>query len=119
MPEVREILSGAFFLVFLTVQAVYPSLKWFNPERNNFSWSMYSGVDQRPTVTVVLEDGSSREIPNPASVTSPVRVFSASVNLWRTLPRYACARVNGAREVRAVHEPSGRNEVTLCPSAVD
>ena len=77
---------------------------------------MYSGVSRQPAVTVIFADGSQRTVEEPLRATSQARVLSASVNLWRFLPRYLCAHWDGAREVRAVDARSGRREVTVCPS---
>lgn len=109
--------SAIFFVGYVLFQIAYPSLAWFRPGSNLFSWAMFSGVSGRPAVTVIFADGSERTVEEPMRATSSARVLSASVNLWRFLPPHLCARRDGAREIHAVDARSGRREVTKCPSA--
>jgi hypothetical protein len=115
MQRIRLFASSVFFVAFLAFQAIYPSLIWFDPSRNGFSWTMYSGASPRPSITVVFDDGSSRSIVDPLYSRNPPRVLGASVDLWRFLPPHLCARLNGAREVRTENQRLGRREVTRCP----
>jgi hypothetical protein len=113
MNRLKYVSSAAFFVGYLVFQAFYPALKWFDPWRNGFSWSMYSGASPRPRATVVFEDGSTQTVPDPLYARSGARVLGASVDLWRFMPPYLCAHVKGAREVRISHA-SGRSTVTTC-----
>ncbi len=106
-------ISAVFIVGYLLFQVTYPAVAWFRADPGTFTWSMFSGKERRPTFTAVFADGSTRTVDDLFDPKSPVRVVGGSLDRWRFVPPYLCARW-GAREVRAFSAETGRSEVTWC-----
>jgi hypothetical protein len=61
---------------------------------------MYSGLRLRPDVSVVLADGTRRDLGLLTRRGNAVRVLGPSVDVERFAPARVCALVPDAREVR-------------------
>jgi hypothetical protein len=116
MHRAKYLASALFFVGYVIFHAVYPLLEWIDPERNTFTWSMYSGSNPRPLAVVVFDDGSTRAIPDPLYSGRAPRVLSSAVDLWRFFPRHLCGQVENAREITLTRQSPYRVEVTRCPS---
>ncbi len=117
MARLKLAASAVFSFGYLLFHAIYPTVNWRTPSETTFAWTMFSGRSVRPTFVVTFADGSTRQFTDPLRPGSPVRTMSASVDEWRFVPPHVCTHWPGAREVRAFHSASGREEVTVCPSA--
>jgi hypothetical protein len=116
MRQVKLVASGAFFVAYLLVQAVYPALAWVLPGYNHFTWEMYAGREERPQFSVEMADGSSREVGNPLRRNNIVRLLGPQVDQVRFVPPYLCEAWHGARRVHVRFPRSGRISVVSCPA---
>jgi hypothetical protein len=98
--RLTHVASGAFVIVYLTLQLGYPALAWVRPGYDAFTWHMYSGLHDRPTVAVIFADGTVRDLGLLSRRGSPVRVLGPSVEIERYAPKRVCALWPDAREVR-------------------
>ncbi len=115
MHRVRLLVSGTFVVVYLTFQSVYPSLAWFFPGFDLFTWEMYAGQKETPRFIVHFDDGSTRDAGVLLRRNNIVRLFGPSVDQERFVPPRLCALWTGAREVR-MHYRRTNHEVTVpCP----
>ena len=108
--------SGAFFLSYLLVQAVYPALAWVRPGFDRFTWHMYAGLNERPQFSVAMADGSTREVGNPLRRGNVVRLLGPQVDQARFVPPYLCAAWLGARQITLRYPRSGRADIVSCPA---
>lgn len=116
VTRMKLVASGAFFIAYLLVQTGYPALAWVLPGFNHFTWDMYSGRIERPQFSVVMADGTSREVGNLLRRGNTVRVLGSQVDQVRFVPPSLCAAWHGARAVHLRFPRSGRVEVVSCQS---
>jgi hypothetical protein len=116
MRQVKLVASGAFFVAYLLVQAVYPALAWVIPGYNHFTWEMYAGREERPQFSVEMANGSCREVGNPLRRDNIVRLLGSQVDQVRFVPPYLCEAWHGARRVHIRFPRSGRISVVSCPA---
>lgn len=112
----KLVASGVFFIGYLAFQVMYPALAWVRPGLEHFTWHMYAGVRERPRLSVVMADGTTREVGNPTRRGNVVRVLGPQVDQARFLPPYLCTAWPGARQVTLRFPRSGRAEVVSCPA---
>jgi len=115
MSRRRLLISGAFFVSYLTFQVVYPSLAWFLPGFDKFTWQMFSGLTETPRFSVRFDDGSTRDAGLPLRRNNPVRLFGPSVDQERFVPPRLCTIWAGARDVVIRYSRSNREVVFPCP----
>ena len=77
---------------------------------------MYSGRIERPQFSVVMADGTSREVGNLLRRGNTVRVLGSQVDQVRFVPPSLCAAWHGARAVHVRFPRSGRLDVVSCQS---
>ena len=118
MRRGRLVASGAFFIAYLLVQAVYPALAWVLPGYDHFTWHMYAGRSERPQFSVEMADGSSREVGNPLRRGNIVRLLGPQVDQVRFVPPYLCEAWPGARRVHIRFPRSGRIERRVMPGTL-
>ena len=116
MTRHRHFAAGAFVVVFLTIQIVYPALAWFSVDISRFSWHMYAGQSENPEFAVIFDDGTRRDFIPMMRRASPVRVLGPAVDQERFVPPFLCRRWPGVREVRVRYSWGGQVEhVVPCP----
>ena len=116
MRRARLVASGAFFIAYLLVQAVYPALAWVLPGYDHFTWHMYAGRAERPRFSVEMADGREQEVGNPLRRGNIVRLLGPQVDQVRFVPPYLCEAWHGARRVHIRFPRSGRFTVVSCPA---
>lgn len=114
MSRARLVASGAFLIVYLLVQTVYPALAWVLPGYDHFTWHMYAGRAERPQFSVTMADGKTYEVGNPLRRGNIVRILGPQVDQARFVPPYLCTAWRGARTVHLRFPQSGRAEVVSC-----
>ena len=108
-----RVASGTFFLGYLGFQLVYPALSWVLPGYTAFTWHMYAGITDRPTVVVVFDDGTERNLGLLTRRGNAVRELGPSVDTERFAPGRICAVWS---EVRAIKlRTRDRATVVPCP----
>ena len=112
----KLVASGVFFIGYLGFQVIYPALAWVRPGFDHFTWHMYAGLSERPQLSVVMADGTTREVGNPMRRGNVVRVLGPQVDLARFGPPYLCTAWPGARLVTLHYPRSGRADVVSCPA---
>ena len=105
--------SGAFLLAYLGFQVVYPVLSWVLPGYTEFTWHMYAGLNDRPAIVVVLDDGTERALGYLTRRGNAVRVLGPSVDIERFAPPRICATWAAARAIKL--HTRDRDTVVPCP----
>jgi len=118
MGRARQIASAAFFFGYLSFQIVYPTLSWFSPGFDRFTWHMYAGQREDPTFAAIFADGSRREVGDPLRRGNPVRMLGPSVDQERFVPPYLCTHWQGAVRIVMSYPRTGREEIVTCPAPV-
>ena len=116
MTRRRLVASGWFVAGYLLVQLVYPALAWVRPGYGPFTWDMYSGRVERPQFSVVMADGTRRQVGNPLRRDNTIRVLGPQVDLAQFVPPYLCSAWLGARRIDIRYPRARRNEVATCPA---
>lgn len=115
MPRWHLLISGVFFVSYLTFQLTYPALAWFRPGYGKFTWQMFSGLTETPHFSVHLANGTTRDAGLPLRRGNPVRLFGPSVDQARFVPPRLCVLWPDAREVVIRYTPSNREIRIPCP----
>ena len=90
-------IAACFFVVFLAVQIAIPlvQLVW-SPRPARFGWQMYSVVSAAPSFTLIMRDGTTRQL----DIRPYVSSLRGDVPLARFLPPHLC---NLFPDAAAVH----------------
>ena len=115
--RLKIVASAAFFFTYLTFHLVYPTLAWFDPAYDKFTWQMYSGLGDEPHFAVVFADGSRRETGNPQKYGSPIRILGPSIDQRRVVPPWLCANWEGAQSVVVTNGITGQEDIVRCQPA--
>ncbi len=115
MHRVRLLASGTFVVAYLTFQSVYPSLAWFLPGFDLFTWEMYAGQKETPRFIAHFADGSTRDAGVLLRRNNPVRLFGPSVDQERFVPARLCALWAGTVEVHLHYRRTSREVTVRCP----
>jgi hypothetical protein len=116
VSRLKLLASGVFFVSYLVAQVVYPALAWVLPGYDHFTWDMYAGRSERPQFSVVMADGTTREVGNPLRRGNIVRLLGPQVDQARFVPPYLCAAWHGAQTVHIRFPRAGRQDVVSCPA---
>lgn len=110
--------SAVFFVSYLIVQIVYPTLPWFTGGDRAFTWRMFAGYDVEPQFTVVNDDGSERPLANAlrSGSRTGVRVLGPEVDQRRFLPPWLCAHASGVRSIVVRNRVTPQDTVIPCRS---
>ena len=79
-------------------------------------WAMYAGRVERPQFSVVMADGSTRQLGNPLTRGNMVQVLGSQVDLARFVPPHLCALWPGARRVDLHFTRAGHIDEVTCPA---
>lgn len=110
--------AAAFFWSYLVFQVVYPTLSWFLPGYDKFTWQMYAGLKPSPDFEVLRTDGSREAVGPPMKVGGKVRILGPSVDQGAVVPPWICGHWPGVEAVIVIDRPSGVEETIPCGSAV-
>ena len=108
-----RVASGTFFLGYLGFQLVYPALSWVLPGYTAFTWHMYAGLTERPTVIVEFDDGRERDLGLLTHRGNAVRVLGPTVDVEQFAPPRICRMWPAARAIR--FHTRARDTVVPCP----
>lgn len=107
-------LSGAFFCLYIAVQAVVPLWALYLDRPGQFCWFMYSGRERRIELVLHFEDGREVPLRKHRELRRKARLLRADADRARFLPPHLCAIDSSLRRVE-IRRLGGGSEYACAP----
>jgi hypothetical protein len=107
--NIKDVAAITCFVLFLAIQIGVPLVKLRAPGPAPFGWHMFAAIPTRPKFSVVMRDGTIREV-------DPLRYFGerrGDMDFQRALPPHLCSTMDIAA-VQILFPGSERSQVYTC-----